>query len=422
MQLKDERGMMAIGVALMLIVVLALFGGALWQYSMFELKRVERTEEDLQALFLARAGAEAVMGAWKKRLVRGAGGQQYAAPFGRMETLYYDLDRETLTWQKPGNYLGQVDVVVKEEQATAERQAFVTVIEATAKVGSTSRTVRLVTYPHRYGHHQSLKWYVEDSGELQATSYDKQLEPVIMRTRNETTPIYFGSSALRDISDRDRPLTLTASAIVFESPLQLVRSAGEVYNSPAGSFDLVLEAEKIFFNGLEVAYLPSADLVALGWQSAKDFGIRLAVPNEWGFSGSEVVGKVEDGHEGKVDLNGRYGEVYFYGNSSSWQHYEWYRRWLIIIPDPIPIAIPIADVRATNRETLTDLHGKGFFFKDGWRLIPRDKNELYNASGSLDISGYLKKALEDGWLIPIKEDEQTSLEALKDLRPFFWEK
>ena len=34
MQLKDERGMMAIGVALMLIVVLALFGGALWQYSM----------------------------------------------------------------------------------------------------------------------------------------------------------------------------------------------------------------------------------------------------------------------------------------------------------------------------------------------------------------------------------------------------
>jgi hypothetical protein len=187
-----------------------------------------------------------------------------------------------------------------------------------------------------------------------------------------------------------------------------------VYNSPAGSFDLVLEAEKIFFNGLEVAYLPSADLVALGRQSAKDFGIRLAVPNEWGFSGSEVVGKVVDGHEGKVDLNGRYGEVYFYGNSSSWQHYEWYRRWLIIIP--------IADVRATNRETLTDLHGKGFFFKDGWRLIPRDKNELYNASGSLDISGYLKKALEDGWLIPIKEDEQTSLEALKDLRPFFWEK
>ena len=49
MLLKDERGMMAIGVALMLIVVLALFGGALWQYSMFELRRVERTEEGLQA-------------------------------------------------------------------------------------------------------------------------------------------------------------------------------------------------------------------------------------------------------------------------------------------------------------------------------------------------------------------------------------
>ena len=64
MRLRDEQGMMAIGVALMLIVVLALFGGALWQYSMAEMKRVERTEQDMQALFLARAGAEAVMSVW----------------------------------------------------------------------------------------------------------------------------------------------------------------------------------------------------------------------------------------------------------------------------------------------------------------------------------------------------------------------
>lgn len=63
-RLRDESGMMAIGVALMLIVVLSLFGGALWQYSIAELKRVQRTDEDIQALFLARAGAEMVMGAW----------------------------------------------------------------------------------------------------------------------------------------------------------------------------------------------------------------------------------------------------------------------------------------------------------------------------------------------------------------------
>jgi len=65
MGLRDEQGMMAIGVALTLIVVLSLFGGVLWQYGMFELRRVQRAEADMQALFLARAGAEAVMGAWK---------------------------------------------------------------------------------------------------------------------------------------------------------------------------------------------------------------------------------------------------------------------------------------------------------------------------------------------------------------------
>jgi len=64
MRLRDERGMMAIGVALMLIVVLALFGGALWQYSMVSYRNADRLERETQALFLARAGVEAVMAAW----------------------------------------------------------------------------------------------------------------------------------------------------------------------------------------------------------------------------------------------------------------------------------------------------------------------------------------------------------------------
>lgn len=420
MQLKDERGMMAIGVALTLIVVLSLFGGVLWQYGMFELRRVQRAEADMQALFLARAGAEAVMGAWKKRLVVDGHGEKYAVPIGQMETLYYDLDNDQFTSEKPANYLGTIDVVVKKEEATDNGGDFFTVIEASARVGAASRTVRLVTLPHRYGHDPTLGWYTEETGEIQATIYTPRLEPVIMRTKEPKTPISFGKTALQDmrrLADRsedhseDRSLNFTASAIVFESPLQLMRDTDAVYDSPGGNFYLVLEAERIFLQDLEVAYLPLNEELILDWPD-KYFSVVFEVPEQAGFLGSEIKGKVDDGKAGKVVDGARYGEVYF-GSSVKWQNYRWLIDWFIFIP--------VVDIRTAGAENLGQLENQAFFFRDGWSLIPRNKAELFNENNQLDVSGYIEKSINDGWLIPIKTDAQMSLEEFKDLRPFFWE-
>src|SRR5690554_5912742 len=132
-RLRDESGMMAIGVALMLIVVLSLFGGALWQYSIAELKRVQRTDEDIQALFLARAGAEMVMGAWQQEK------NSEDRPFGKLDTIYYDLDKNEFTTTRPTNYLGSIDVEVRAEEHEDEEGGTIEtiIIEAAAKVGAT---------------------------------------------------------------------------------------------------------------------------------------------------------------------------------------------------------------------------------------------------------------------------------------------
>lgn len=421
MQLKDERGMMAIGVALTLIVVLSLFGGVLWQYGMFELRRVQRAEADMQALFLARAGAEAVMGAWKKRLVVDDHGEKYAVPIGQMETLYYDLDNDQFTSEKPANYLGTIDVVVKKEEATDNGGDFFTVIEASARVGAASRTVRLVTLPHRYGHDPTLGWYTEETGEIQATGYTPRLEPVIMRTKEPKTPISFGKTALQDMR-RDlegRWLNFTASAIVFESPLQLMRDTDAVKDSPGGNFYLVLEAERIFLQDLEVAYLPLNEELMfdlpdkyLSKYFSKYFSVVFEVPEQAGFLGSEIKGKVDDGKAGKVVDGARYGEVYF-GSSVKWQNYRWHRYFYWFIP--------VVEIRTAGAENLRQLENQAFFFRDGWSLIPRNKAELFNENNQLDVSGYIEKSINDGWLIPIKTDAQMSLEEFKDLRPFFWE-
>jgi hypothetical protein len=136
------------------------------------------------------------------------------------------------------------------------------------------------------------------------------------------------------------------------------------------------------------------------------------VPEQAGFLGSEIKGKVDDGKAGKVVDGARYGEVYF-GSSVKWQNYRWLIDWFIFIP--------VVDIRTAGAENLGQLENQAFFFRDGWSLIPRNKAELYNENNQLDVSGYIEKSINDGWLIPIKTDAQMSLEEFKDLRPFFWE-
>jgi hypothetical protein len=421
MQLRDERGMMAIGVALMLIVVLSLFSVALWQYGMLEMRRVQRTEEDTQALFLARAGAEAVMGAWKNRMAEAAGGKkEYAVPFGQMDPLYYDLDNKRLTPDKPVNSLGKAEVVVRLERATEDRDDYVTVIESTATVGSTTRTVKLVSYPHRYGHDGTLGWYYpsnsggQTAGAIRLSEYIPRPEVVVMKTDNQTDAIFLGSSALTTMATNNiKNYTWTASALIFDSPLRLIKNADDLFDGPKGSVDLTLAAEMVYLNGLDVVSIRKGSPVHREYPS-KDFSIVLSLPSfgsEAGFSGNDIRDKVDNSYRNAVVSNARYGEVYFYGGSVRWVEYEYFK-------DYIWIFIPFTNIRVKQRTELNQLNGRGFYFRDGWRLIPTNINDVTG----FNIAKYIQDSMNTGWILPIKEEFQTRREDLENLRPFYWER
>lgn len=418
MRLRDEQGMMAMGVALLLIVVLSLFGGALWQYSMLELRRVERAEEDLQALFLARAGAEAVLGAWKKRLVQEGNQQTYAVPLGQLDTLYLYLDGENYAFSsdKPARYIGTVDVTVSEEAAT-EIGDRVIVIESTANVGLAKRTARLVTSPFLFGHHDGLGWYSETSGEI-LVPQGAVLEPVFVRRKAADQPIYLSPAVLRDNSG----LTFMASHILFESPLRLINDLNTLRNSSSGDFYLVLAAETVFLHGLAVAHVPrwEADLFGLEIpvRLERNYGAIFTLPTpgsvEWGEKGSEIAAKVSGG---PVDPNARYGQVYFGSETYVYKEYEWFLAWRGLLPS--------VDVR--ERKTVPfGVSGQAFYFKvngdEGWPLDPKAMKRYLDANpGATSLRGFFDQAVSEGLLLPIKPEFQTRREEFESFRSFFWE-
>ena len=167
----------------------------------------------MQALFLAsRRNRKTGLAANRRSKQR---------PFGQLDTLYFDLTTNAFTTNKPSRYLGTVDVEVREEAATADEVEKVTVVESTANVGSATRIVRLVTYPHRYGHQDPLLWYDPNEGRIPGTPiYTARKEPVIMRSSDGNTPISLGSRMIGVLWEGPPSVTFKASDIIFESPLR----------------------------------------------------------------------------------------------------------------------------------------------------------------------------------------------------------
>lgn len=412
MRLRDEQGMMAIGVVIMLMFVLPLFGGVLWQYSMAELKRTEGLDQDIQALFLAQAGAELFMGALQQRE------SSDPMPYGSMEPVYYDLTNKCFTSDKPADFLGPIDVEIREEDATEGGERRVTVIEATATVGSTQRTVKLVTYPVRYGHDNSLLWYEEESGLITPSTGKAPKDLVIMRTKPRegtgkpgNNPIHFGLGVLWESSPllgHVKTVTNTAQALVFESPLQLVSGAQDVGKSDSGEFTLVLDAERIFLHGLEIAYLPEYS----SFYRERNYRVQLTLPEvdgkKVGKLGSEIADKVE---KGKVDPNALYGEVYFGNEPVTYRSYRWKKEWW----DFLELFLSVQDNPSGTSPSV--LSKKGYFFRDGWTFDFKN----YLQSGQKNFSQYFKQLEDEGWLLPIDKKHQIDPKDLDGLQPFFWE-
>lgn len=389
MRLLDESGMMAIGVALMLTVVLALFGGALWQYSMAELKRVESTEQDLQALFLARAGAEMVMGVWMDPL------QPRPAELPmKLDPIYYSsaAGKFVQTEEPPADCLGVIEVTVKIEEYPFEGKLMeATVIESVATVGSATRTARLMTYPHRYGH--DLGWYSDQTGQIYQPTRSVPGELIVMRTDPPQTGIHIGENSPTGT------IRFEARHLVFDSPLHLGNGSSNLRNSRSGTIDVALMAEVIFLDGLELVYLPGTIS-----NPTKHYRIELGLPSgeDRGQLGSEIKDKIA---AGSVVNNARYGEVYFGSGDTRAEYYYWFAIF--------EIGLIIHDYTSN-----LDLSNKGFYFRDGVKLDPKTIHAHIKNGGS--IASYFTQLANTGLLVPILEDEQLNREDLENIQPFFW--
>ncbi len=362
MGLKDERGMMAIGVALMLIVVLALFGGVLWQYSMAEMRRVERAEHDMQALFLARAGAEAVMAAWLEE-------GHAKKPIGQMDRIYYDAGAGLFGTDKPSNYLGYVDVLIR--PALEEHEEDLTEFIATASVGNYSKTIRVKTFPHQLGHENPLNWYDDASGQiaLRDTTAD---ELVVINTKKPSDQIGNGSPIHLAQGVQPNHVGFSAPVLYFKSPLDLSYNQERGWQRESSwlksniNYKLPISADLIFFQDLTFMYLPDKAMWGEEEESTR-YSIKNRVVLNLG-PGSKEAGET-------------HGKVYFDGNvqlqKMAWEREErtggflwWTYTYYVyrIAKDGEPIEI-------TNSDG-TKLKGNAFFFKNGTNLAELTAGDL----------------------------------------------
>ncbi len=388
---------MAIGVALMLIVVLALFGGALWQYSMAEMKRVERTEQDMQALFLARAGAEAVMGVWLDPEQ-----SRPELPIS-IDPIYYNSAEGLFSSLiQPEEYLGVIEVTIKKEDYVYDDEVTeVTVIESVATVGSIERTARLMTYPHRYGH--DLAWYSDQTGRIYSPASPARSAPnelIVMRTNPAGEDIYIGQNS---VISSPRRIPLEAGHLVFESPLHLAKNTDNLKTSPSGDVDVDLMAEIIFLNGLEIAYMEG-----LAFSSDKNYSLVLKLPSgeNRGQKGSEIKGNIAGGQV--LSDNHLYGEIYFDAEPVVSEKFS---GWVFLFWSGINLD-----------ETYTlGLKNKAFYFKDGTRLDPKAIYEhVSDDDESHTIASYFEQMADAGLLLPIGDEAQLSRDELEEIQPFFW--
>ena len=381
MGLRDEQGMMAIGVALMLIVVLSLFGGALWQYSMAEMKRVERTKRDLQALFLARAGAELVLGAWSESTAN-------RKPEGQMDRIYCypsDLGSYSFSTDRQPDPFGYVDVTVTEIDDDPKRNGLVEIV-AVASVNGVSRQAKLVSYPHTTGH--NLNWYDQTSGEINY-SKNEDIKPkehssfVIVRSDQ---PIHFKPTS----NPLDTVVTYSAPLIRFETEINLgLKEDGQRHYIIEPSRHRVLDIVS------EVIYLLDLTMLHLGKKSGygeRSYTVTLKLPSEgMDGSGPGVLGQ-EIGGEKDV----RYGKVFFQGSEVGIQEYEWKTGFLNAVIRKI--TNQVTPIKALVDGEYVNVAGRSFYFKH--------ETDLSNPG--------------DNDLIPIRPDDEDIID-LKDVRAFYWE-
>ena len=385
MNLKDEQGIAAIGTAVMLIVVLSLFGTALWQFSMFEMRQVTRNENELKALYLAQAGAEAAMAAWLDKPIN-------QKPDGKLSRVYYNKQTGEFQLTEPASSYGYFDAVITYIDDQNHEKHDLTEITVTATVGNTSKTVTVTTYPFMYGQDKHLKWYDANSGAISKNS-NEQFQEGLVRVE-ASRPIHFSGGGNRTVKFSGKIIQFEQEVDLSHdmSPYPSIRTLEKLDALVLPTSELNIEAETVFFGDVTLLY--SIFYEPILWIPSRQIDIKssifLKLPNEKGVKGKDLDEQLLMNYNIIIDPEARYGRVYFDGAKVN--KVEKSKRLFQAWKERSTIEITI--------EGYPDLKlaGNAFYFKDG-----------------TDLSN-----LKAGDLIPIKDDSSRR-SALRDIKPFIWE-
>ncbi len=193
--IKDEKGAAMI-VALLVMVVLLLLGSALWQYSTADTIHVAMDEQRMQAYYLARAGADSALQAWKE-----------SDPDDRLsgysDIVYLDAVTGEFVLEPPLEEAGRFTVTITEESGNTE-------IISIGEIGGLTQQVTVtVSSSFKYGHECEPPWYNKTSGQFNSNFEEYE---------ESGTVILEADSALKHPANYDS-ITFKADALFFESSL-----------------------------------------------------------------------------------------------------------------------------------------------------------------------------------------------------------
>lgn len=146
----------ALIIVMILIIVIPVFLGAILQYSLLSQKSVITKRKNTQAYYLARAGAEAVIEAWKQYDLSEKPETISDTNKVKIDKLYLTNNGQFVRKIPKKDYIGSVNVTIKKEDD--HTRTFTAVADVNGKKQTVTATVSA------YVDGKNVDWYDEENG------------------------------------------------------------------------------------------------------------------------------------------------------------------------------------------------------------------------------------------------------------------
>ena len=305
---KSNRGAALILVlfVLLIITVLSVSLLSLAKSSHLQSKTVSQS---IQAKYLARSGIDAAIEYWRTSTPK---------PTGTMEPVY--LMKSDHTYRRASalsadqianDTIGRVDTIITKNAGTN-----IWTVEASATIQGFVHNESAVSEPYVSGHETDPLWYKRSNGEILRNTANltvsngyniyphNEIHGTVLIKTDSANGYPNGRPLYLSTNNDNNKIIYPAQALFFQSPTNLNLNA--TLSNPQGF--LVASADSIVF---EQELTVGCDNSSSGFLGL-DFGfLILHVPAGRGIEGTEVYHNVATVNQAKVNLNARYGLVYF---------------------------------------------------------------------------------------------------------------